>query len=119
VLLNLLENAAKYTLEDKHIAVRVRAAGGRVLVEVEDNGIGIGRRDQRRIFERFYRSDDLLARRTEGTGLGLSIARLVVEAHGGRLVVRSQLGKGSTFTIELPAAPELAHARAGTQESPS
>lgn len=107
VLLNLLENAVKYTPQDKRLAVRLRAGRRRVMIDVEDNGIGIARRDIKRIFERFYRADDLLARRTEGTGLGLSIARRVVHAHGGRIAVQSRQGVGSTFTVELPAARPL------------
>lgn len=104
VLLNLLENAVKYTPDEKRIRVAVRARGRRLCIDVQDNGIGIARRDHKRIFERFYRADDLLARGTEGTGLGLSIARRVAEAHGGRITVDSRLGAGSTFTVELPTA---------------
>lgn len=104
VVLNLLENAVKYTPLEKRIELRLLAARRKVMLEVHDNGIGISRSDLKRIFERFYRADDLLARKTEGTGLGLSIARRIVEAHGGRLRVESVLGKGSTFTVELPAA---------------
>lgn len=102
VLLNLLENAVKYTGENRRIVVRVRVLKRKVRIEVIDNGIGIARQDRRRIFERFYRADDLLARRTEGTGLGLSIARRIVDAHGGRLIVDSRLNEGSRFTVELP-----------------
>ncbi len=102
VLLNLLENAAKYSGAIKQLAVRVRRAGRWVAIDVEDHGIGIARRDLKRIFDRFYRADDLLARRTEGTGLGLSIARRIIDAHGGRIAVHSRVGRGSTFTVELP-----------------
>jgi signal transduction histidine kinase len=73
-----------------------------VVIEVEDNGVGIPPRDRKRIFERFYRVDNLLTRRTAGSGLGLAIARRIVEAHGGRIHVRSELGKGSCFSIHLP-----------------
>jgi two-component system phosphate regulon sensor histidine kinase PhoR len=110
VLMNLLENAVKYTGAEKRIAVRTLRRGKSVCVEVEDNGIGIGRRDARRIFDRFYRADDLLARQTEGTGLGLSIAKKIVEAHAGRLTLKSTPGQGSVFTVALPAvlSPPLA-----------
>jgi signal transduction histidine kinase len=74
-----------------------------VAIEVADNGVGIRPHERKRIFERFYRADDLLSRHTEGTGLGLAIAKRIVEAHGGHIEVESQLGKGSTFRIELPA----------------
>ncbi|MCI0669163.1 MAG: ATP-binding protein [Myxococcaceae bacterium] len=101
-LLNLLQNAYKYSGADKRIALRARREGRSVAIDVEDNGVGIAHRHQRRIFERFYRVDNLLTRRTEGSGLGLSIARRIIEAHGGRISVLSQPGHGSVFTIHLP-----------------
>lgn len=102
-LLNLLQNAFKYSGEDKRIALTARACGRWVDLAVEDRGVGIARRDRKRIFERFYRVDNLLTRRTEGSGLGLAITRKIVEAHGGRISVQSELGQGSRFTIQLPA----------------
>ena len=78
--------------------------GGRVSLAVADTGIGIPSRDLPRIFERFYRVDRARSRDTGGTGLGLSIARHVVEQHGGRIGARSELGRGSTFTVTLPPA---------------
>ena len=104
VITNLLENAVKYTPDRKNISLTLSRHRNRIRLAVRDNGIGIARREQKRIFERFYRADDLLARRTEGTGLGLSIARRVVDAHGGRLTVDSRPGAGATFTVELPLA---------------
>jgi two-component system, OmpR family, phosphate regulon sensor histidine kinase PhoR len=104
VVLNLLHNAVKYTGEDKRIRVRARKSGRNVAIEVEDNGPGVRPHDRKRIFERFYRGDDLLSRRTEGTGLGLAIAKKIVELHGGRIEVDSRLGEGSTFRVILPAA---------------
>jgi two-component system, OmpR family, phosphate regulon sensor histidine kinase PhoR len=101
-LLNLLQNAFKYTGQDKHIVLKALRDDGEVVFEVEDNGVGIARREQRRIFERFYRVDSLLTRSTEGSGLGLSIAQRIVAAHGGRISVDSTVGKGSTFRIHLP-----------------
>lgn len=101
-VLNLLQNAYKYTGDDKRIILRARQVGPEVVLEVEDNGVGIPRREQRRIFDRFYRVDSLLTRNTEGTGLGLSIAQRIVEAHGGRISVDSTPGKGSTFRVHLP-----------------
>jgi len=103
-LLNLLQNAFKYTGTDKKIRLRAVNDGGDVTLEVEDNGRGIARREHRRIFERFYRVDDLLTRATEGSGLGLAIAQRTVAAHHGRISVDSTVGKGSTFRIHLPAA---------------
>ncbi len=104
VVLNLLHNAVKYTGEDKRIRLRARRAGRNVAIEVEDNGRGVRPQDRKRIFERFYRADDLLSRKTEGTGLGLAISRKIVELHGGKMEVDSRLGEGSTFRVVLPPA---------------
>ncbi len=73
-------------------------------VEVQDNGIGIPEADQKRIFEKFYRTDQADVRRERGTGLGLAIVKGIVDAHGGGIRVESQVGSGSTFTIRLPRA---------------
>ena len=104
VLLNLLDNAWKYSGEGKRIALRARVADGQVCFEVEDNGIGMTRRQARRAFERFYQADSRLSRGAGGCGLGLSIVKFIVDAHGGTVDVRSEPGKGSTFTVRLPAA---------------
>ncbi len=103
-LLNLLQNAFKYTGEDKKIVLRAKRDDGHVVFEVEDNGMGIPRRELRRVFDRFYRVDNLLTRTTEGSGLGLAIAQRIVQAHGGRITVDSIVGHGSTFRIHLPVA---------------
>lgn len=103
VLLNLLMNAYKYTGADKRIQLKVRQSGKRVLFEVVDNGPGIPAAERKRIFEQFYRVDDLLSRRAEGTGLGLAIAKRITEDHGGRIEISGEPGKGSRFTIALPA----------------
>jgi signal transduction histidine kinase len=101
-LLNLLQNAYKYSGADKRIILTARAEGRWVRLSVEDQGVGIARRDRKRIFERFYRVDNLLTRKTEGSGLGLAITKRIIEAHGGRITLKSELGKGSRFTLELP-----------------
>ena len=102
-LINLLENALKYTPATKRIIVRASLdADGTVLFAVEDNGIGIPAREQRRIFRRFYRVDQRLSRETSGVGLGLSIVELIVRGHHGTVTVRSAPGAGSTFTLRLP-----------------
>jgi signal transduction histidine kinase len=103
-LLNLLQNAYKYSGEDKRIALSVQAEGKWVNFSVEDHGMGIAPRDRKRIFERFYRVDNLLTRKTEGSGLGLAITKRLVEAHGGRILLKSELGKGSRFTLQIPVA---------------
>lgn len=82
--------------------MRARRDDDHVVLEVEDNGVGIPRRELRRVFDRFYRVDTLLTRSTEGSGLGLSIAQRIVQAHGGKLSVDSHVGRGSTFRIHLP-----------------
>jgi signal transduction histidine kinase len=111
VLVNLLDNAWKYSGEQKIVKVRAYAQGGSVCLEVSDNGIGIPRRAQRRIFERFYQVDRRLSRRGGGCGLGLSIVKFIALAHGGTVAVRSDPGRGSTLTVRLPAlAQELVHA---------
>jgi signal transduction histidine kinase len=102
VLVNLLDNACKYSYDDKHIALRVTGVHGSVCFAVSDNGAGIPRRAAKRIFRRFYQIDRSLARRAEGCGLGLSIAKFIVDAHGGAIGVESKPGQGSTFTVRLP-----------------
>ncbi len=103
-LLNLLQNAFKYTGPDKRITVSARLEGPVVLIRVADNGPGIAPRDQKRIFEKFYRAKDPLDRSIEGSGLGLSMVKHIVSAHRGKVSVSSQLGAGTTFTVALPVA---------------
>lgn len=105
VLGNLLQNAIKYTPPGGgRIEVRARAErdGRRVRIAVLDSGIGIAAEDQERVFERFYRVDQGRSRRTGGVGLGLSIVRDLVQQMGGRIELSSLVGKGSTFTLQLP-----------------
>lgn len=102
VLVNLLDNACKYSYDDKQIELKAFAQDGLVCFSVTDNGIGITRRQIRRIFDRFYQADRSLSRRAEGCGLGLSIAKFIVDAHKGTITVESKPGKGSTFTVKLP-----------------
>lgn len=103
-LLNLLNNAHKYTGPEKRIAVSATRQGGTVLIRVADNGPGIAPREQKRIFDKFYRARDPLSRSIEGTGLGLAMVKHIVAAHGGAISVESEIGKGATFTITLPMA---------------
>ena len=102
VLINLLDNACKYTADDKRIELAVFAEAGEVCFAVSDNGIGLSRRQIRKIFGSFYQVDNSLARTTEGCGLGLSIVQFIVNAHKGRIDVESEPGQGSTFTVRLP-----------------
>jgi signal transduction histidine kinase len=103
VLVNLLDNSYKYSGNDKNIELRIYSADSYVCFSVKDNGIGMTRRQTRKAFDRFYQADTSLARRTEGAGLGLSIVKFIVDAHNGRIDVKSELGKGSIFTVKLPA----------------
>ncbi len=103
VLVNLLDNAYKYSRDDKDIMLCVTSENGSVRFAVADNGVGVPRRAVKRIFKRFYQADRTLSRRAEGCGLGLSIARFIVDAHGGTIRVESRPGHGSTFTVTLHA----------------
>ena len=104
VLLNLLINAYKYTGEDKRIVVRAFDQGNEVVLEVEDNGIGIPITDQRRIFEPFFRGDDRLRGTSSGVGLGLAITKAVVTAHRATIEVHSSEGRGTRMIVRLPVA---------------
>jgi two-component system phosphate regulon sensor histidine kinase PhoR len=103
---NLLDNAVRYTPSGGRVSVEVGRDNGHATLSVEDTGIGIPTRDLPRIFERFYRVDRARSRDTGGTGLGLSIARHVVERHGGQIEAESELGRGSTFKVTLPAGAD-------------
>ena len=102
VLLNLLENAIKYSPGGGPVVLRVEAENGRLRLRVRDEGLGIPRGEQERIFEKFYRADPQLARGVGGTGLGLYICRELVHRMGGEIEVESEPGRGSTFTVDLP-----------------
>jgi heavy metal sensor kinase len=102
MLLNLLDNAVKYTPEGGEIKIALESTDGAARIVVTDTGIGIPAEDQSRIFDRFYRVDKARSRALGGAGLGLSIARWIVEGHGGTLSVESAPGRGSAFTVSLP-----------------
>jgi len=103
-VVNLVNNALKYSAEEKFLGVKLYSDNGAVKLEVEDRGIGIARRDQSKIFEKFYRTGDPLVHNTKGSGLGLSLVRHITEAHGGDIAVESTPGKGSRFILSLPLA---------------
>lgn len=102
---NLLSNALKFTRPGGRIAVSAEVREGGVLVSVEDDGVGIAKEEQPRVFDRFYRAKHSLERGVPGTGLGLAIAREAVQKHGGRIWVESEPGKGSRFCFLVPLAP--------------
>jgi two-component system sensor histidine kinase SenX3 len=104
-LVNLLDNAVAYSPEHTNVAVAVQRRDGVVEITVSDQGIGIAKEEQERIFERFYRVDPARSRETGGTGLGLSIVKHIIGNHGGEVNVWSRPGSGSTFTIRLAAVP--------------
>jgi len=106
VLLNLLSNAIKFTPEGGGITLvaRLEDTGRRVRVAVTDTGIGIAPQDQARLFQEFVQLDGGSSRRYEGSGLGLALSKRLIELHGGRIGVKSELGKGSTFWFTLPRA---------------
>ena len=104
VLTNLLDNAIKYSPDGGTITVSSRARGGAVLLEVTDEGLGIPYGEQEMVFERFYRLDPQQTRGVGGTGLGLHISRELVKRMNGQITLRSRVGRGSTFTVQLPDA---------------
>ncbi|HXZ80476.1 MAG TPA: ATP-binding protein [Terriglobales bacterium] len=104
-LVNLVNNALKYSQDRKYIGVNLYRENGSVKLEVIDHGIGIPRTEQGKIFEKFYRVGDPLVHNTKGSGLGLSLVRHIVHAHGGEVSVDSAPGQGSKFTIALPVEP--------------
>jgi signal transduction histidine kinase len=101
---NLVSNAIKYTPEGGHISVDVAMENGQVVIKIEDDGIGISHDDLPHIFDPFYRADSPETEDIVGSGLGLSIVKTIVEKHGGRIWVDSELGEGTTFNVVLPAA---------------
>ena len=105
ILLNLLSNAVKFTPEGGRISVKAMPADGSVEISVSDTGIGIAPEDQETIFEEFRQVGSDYARKREGTGLGLTLTKKLIEMHGGKIWVKSEVGKGSTFTFTLPVRP--------------
>ena len=114
-LMNLMDNAVKYSeqAEKKEVVVAVGRREDFVIVSVTDHGVGIAREEQKKIFEKFYRVSTGLVHDVKGSGLGLSLVKHIVEAHHGRVTVESEPGRGSTFTIHLPAEHAADHSEAG------
>jgi two-component system, OmpR family, phosphate regulon sensor histidine kinase PhoR len=120
ILQNLLDNATQYTLPSGRITLSAETRDADVVFTVSDTGIGIPKADQSRIFERFYRVDAARSREAGGTGLGLAIAKHLVEVHGGRIWVDSEIGQGSQFHFSVPIFdPERSMVRAINGSSPT
>ncbi|MPN34440.1 Adaptive-response sensory-kinase SasA [bioreactor metagenome] len=103
IMLNLLSNAIKFTNETGTIEVNVYDKNQSVIISVKDSGIGIPEDKLLSIFDRFTQVDNTLRRKSEGSGIGLSLVRSLIELHAGTIYVKSRLGEGSEFVIELPA----------------
>jgi signal transduction histidine kinase len=99
---NLITNAIQYTSSGGKVIVHLKRDDHHALIQVEDTGIGIPPKEQVRIFDRFYRVNSDRSRHTGGAGLGLAIAQAIAQAHQGNIQVKSELGKGSIFTVQLP-----------------
>ena len=102
ILINLLANAVKFTLEGGRVTLRVRPEGTALRIGVSDSGIGIGEADLARLGDPFFQAGASLDRPYEGTGLGLSVVRGLVGLHGGTIAIESELGKGTVVTVRLP-----------------
>lgn len=111
-LINLLDNAVKYSADAHEIEIRLGCTDGFVQIAVRDYGIGLGREDQQKVFEKFYRVCTGLVHESRGSGLGLSLVKHIVEAHKGRVTLESEPGRGSTFTIHLPVKERTVEERA-------
>ena len=107
LLTNLLENAVRFTPPGGRVSVAARPRDGCAALVVEDTGVGIAPEHLPRIFDRFYRVDPARSRATGGTGLGLAIVRRIAESHGGAVIVASEPGRGTRFTVTLPLAPDV------------
>jgi signal transduction histidine kinase len=117
-LINLLDNAVKYSGAAHEIVISLGRGQGFVTIGVRDHGIGLSREEQRKVFEKFYRVCTGLVHETRGSGLGLSLVKHIVEAHRGRITVESEPGRGSTFTIHLPVKEKMVEESSERQQQP-
>jgi signal transduction histidine kinase len=105
-MLNIAGNAVKYTPKGGNVRIGAKRENGKIVISVKDDGIGIPKEDQLRIFDRFYRVDKARTRQMGGTGLGLSIAKQIAEAHNSTITVNSELKKGTEIDIIIPEFDE-------------
>ena len=115
ILVNLLQNAVKYTPDGGRIALSARAEGGNAVIQVKDTGYGIPPHQQKNVFQKFFRGENILGRDTSGSGLGLYLVSLMTDMLRGTIAVRSEQDKGTTFTLTLP----LHVSQSGNQVMPS
>jgi len=104
VVHNLIDNACKYSGESRTIEVQLYPKGNKIVISVRDQGVGIRKEDQEKIFSRFYRAGEELTQAVKGSGIGLTIVKQIVEAHQGEVTVESSPGKGSIFNVILPVS---------------
>jgi two-component system sensor histidine kinase SenX3 len=116
---NLLDNSVKYSADQKQIDVRVERINGFVELTVADQGIGIPPAEQQKIFDKFYRGSEPSIRRIRGSGIGLAITKHVAEMHGGEVTVKSESGKGSTFTLRIPIRETTENSRSEIRDPKS
>ncbi|MFZ2324411.1 MAG: HAMP domain-containing sensor histidine kinase [Ignavibacteriaceae bacterium] len=106
---NLIDNAVKYSNETKFIKIVISAENNFVVVEVQDKGIGISEENQKKVFDKFYRVSTGLVHNTKGTGLGLSLVKQIMDAHKGKIILKSKLGKGSSFNLLFPVNSQISN----------
>jgi two-component system phosphate regulon sensor histidine kinase PhoR len=107
IIYNLIDNALKYCAGAPHILISTQSDNNQLIISVKDNGIGIKKDDQKKIFDTFYRVPTGNVHNVKGFGLGLSYVKAVVEKHGGHIEVDSEINKGSTFVVYLPFSTNL------------
>ena len=106
-IVNLIDNAVKYSTESKFIKMIIGNENGFVFIEIQDKGIGISEEDQKKVFDKFYRVSSGLVHTTKGTGLGLSLVNQIMDAHKGKIILKSKLGEGSSFKLLFPKKSQL------------